>query len=474
MNSNDSTGNSAANSLARELVIRGRERLALRGDLFAQQCSVLGSNRQLKAVLCGRRSGKTVCAGAGLADALCGAGFDEAVIYAARTRDVAKRLIWAKLQRLVAQHGLGWNRSDSELSIRNERGGYIQVVGLDKPAEIEKLRGIKLRRFIGDEPATYSAILPDLYKEILEPARADIGGDIWLVGTPGPILNGFWHDVSTRDPAWEVHHWTMFDNPHMREPHKFLDEVLAREGWDENEPIVQREYYGRWVADDSAQVYRYVPATNDAHAMPTGYRPDKWTHTVAVDFGVVDDFAWTVLASHPHESKTYVIANGALVGARLDQMADVLLRAVTGRNVHQMAGDPGGGGKVLINEWNFRYANRVGGLMMVAAEKTEKRANIDVLNTELRLGNVLFVQPACKDLTSELSLLPWADEKRAKEHPSYPNNRADSLLYAHRHHYAYQHQAAPVRADKAPDSPEQLEREESSLVPGRGRAWWDQ
>lgn len=447
--------------------------------LFRQQRRVLRSPSKRKAILCGRRAGKTVAAAAGLADALDVADFDEAVVYAARTRAIAKRLIWAKLHKVARDGGRkDWKFSESELTVTNSKGGFILICGMDKPAEIEKLRGIKLRRFIGDEPATYSAVLEPLYDEILEPACSDLDADIWLMGTPGPILAGFWFNASTQRDGfedWEVHHWTMFDNPHMANPEGFLARVMKRKGWDLAEPTVQREYYGKWSPDDRAQVYRYVPSVNDHAGLPAGYDPQKWVHTVCVDFGVVDDFAWTVEASHPHSEQCYFVENGAGVGLLIDQMAEIVLRLTTAYNVHFLGGDPGGGGKSLIEQWNQRYAAKAGGMLMVAVEKTEKRANIDIFNSDLRTARLLYCMDACAELATEHTLLPWADAKRLKEHPSYPNNRADSALYTHRHHRAYLHslpRAEPNTSRLAPDDPIRIAHEERQFQRDSDAEWW--
>lgn len=454
--------------------------------LFEKQKHVLRSAGKRIAILCGRRSGKTVAAAAGLAEALHNACFDEAVVYAARTRDVAKRLIWGKLHKLASDNALPWTFIEGELTIRNEKGGYILVVGLDKPAEIEKLRGLKIRRFIGDEPATYAAILETLMDEILEPATADIDGDIWFVGTPGKVLAGFWYEISTNtrpdeeeeaddeEPReeWEIHHWTMFDNPFMPNARRFLDRVLRRKGWTEAHPTIQQEYFGRWVPDNDGAVYKYNPKKNDVFALPANYRADKWIHTLCVDFGISDNFAWSLLASHPRETKTYVIGNGAAPGQLISEMADVLLGIVTTHNVHELAGDPGGGGAALILEWNKRYVDRAGGLRMIAAKKTEKLANIRILSSELLSGNLLLLQPSCKELASEITVLPWANEQRVKEHPSYPNDRADSMLYAFRHHYAYLHTDTKSAPSTEPDDPSRIDAELESYQRRRRTKSW--
>ena len=59
------------------------------------------SKHRFRAVTCSRRAGKTVLLAALGADALERCGHDEAVVYVARTRQIAKDLIWAKMRRLA-------------------------------------------------------------------------------------------------------------------------------------------------------------------------------------------------------------------------------------------------------------------------------------------------------------------------------------------------------------------------------------
>lgn len=466
-------------------------------DLFAQQRKAVLSKARRKAVLCGRRSGKTVTAAAKLADSLSEADFDEAVIYAARTRAIARRLIWAKLHKLARDTGKEdeWTFSETDLTVTNDKGGYILLVGMDKPAEIEKLRGLKIRLFIGDEPATYASVLEQLYDEILEPACADLDGEVWFVGTPGKVMAGFWWRCSTNQDApvdedgdeveadkWEVHHWTMFDNPHMREPRKFLDRVMRRKGWAEDNATVQQEYFGRWCADDSASVYRYLPDRNDHAGFPESLYVygtktidfANWIFAMAVDFGTRKNFAYSVVGARRDEKVSYTFESGQTEDTLVDDMAKKVGEVVARWKPDTLDGDPGGGGSALINEWNARWAPTVK-LSMEVAEKSEKLAHIEMFNTELRTARHKFCQDQCKGLTSDMEILPWANDKREKEHPAYANHRPDSNLYSWRRLKAFFNDKTPDKQPKthlAPDSDEYLGHEIDEEN-NHGRAWWE-
>lgn len=444
--------------------------------LFAKQREVLASRSLRKAVRCSRRSGKTVTASAALCDDLDQAGFDEGVFYAAKTRDVAERLVWGKLS-AIAANVPGWQLSQSKLQIRNERGGYIQLVGLDKPAEIEKLRGPKMRAFHGDEPATYASLLRPLLDEIVEPALGDVRGSITFYGTPGPTLSGYWYEISSGiGDAWTLHNWTLRDNPHFRDADGYLAELLKKKGWDEFNPTYRREYMGEWCDDASARVYQYRPGTeyNDAGSIPQDYNED-WIHTIGCDFGVTDQTAFEVLASHPHDKTAYVIHDFAQSGLIIDDAADILLSLVRQYKPQILVGDGGGMGKSYIDFWNERRSDKVG-MAMIPAQKREKRAQMDIINSDFRTRKLRLCQPACKALAAELQALPWEDvETKLREHPLHDNHRSDALLYAHRHHRAYMNSAPDGRkvGYVTPDSDDSLESEEREFATGAGRAWWN-
>lgn len=449
-------------------------------DLFLQQHDVATSTERFKAVTTSRRGGKTVMLGGLAADALDLCRHDEGVVYLARTRQIAKDLLWSKLKRLDQAHSKRWNFREQELRVDTPNGGFMVVRGAEGGApgeELDKLRGLKLRRALVDEPATYAETLGALLREVVEPALGDLRGDCIVAGTPGIVCAGTWHEISTGVRAkWKRWHWTILNNPHFPDAAKYLAEVREENGWDEDNATYRREYLGEWVIDDAAQVYRYLASRNDT-AMPVRYDASRWVHVIGVDFGVNDDCAWTVMASHPHERRIYAISSFKRSGLLVDEAAAVTAQLCAAYRPLILVGDTGGLGKAYAEEWNRRHAGRGDMPGMLAAEKTEKRANIELLNTELRTQRLMLVQPGCKDLADEVTVLPWYDSDRLKEHPAYANHCADSMLYAFRHCYAYLHErpaAAVLPPNQLPlDSEARIAHEEDLFSRDRSADWWD-
>jgi hypothetical protein len=455
--------------------------------LHPEQRRVALSTAQWKSITTSRRSGKTVLDCALAADALDQSGHDEVTLYMARNRGVAKELFWSKIKGLIRQYELPWDTNESDLRVTTPTGGVLLVKGAeggDPEEEREKLRGLKLRRAICDEPATYADTLRKLLDDVIEPGLGDLRGDCIVNGTPGIVCAGAWHEISTgtlpigdRRPKtalskWTRWHWDIRRNPFFRDAEGYLQAVLAEKGWTEEDPTFQREYLGRWVVDVSAQVYKYVASRNAVDEVP-GYEKASWIHSIGVDFGVVDECAWTVLASHPHHRDIYAIRSIAKVGLLPEQAAELTYQLVQEFKPHRLFGDAGGLGKPYVMAYNQRFN---AGIQMQAAEKTEKRANIELMNGDLASGRLRLLMPECSDLGSQMENLPWANDAREVEHAGYKNHRTDSALYAWRGHTAYLHNApaARITAPLKPSDDEFIRREEERFNNRTSQQdWWE-
>lgn len=398
------------------------------------------------------------------ADSMADSRHDEVTLYLARNRGVAKELFWPKIRGLISAHKLPWSLNETELRVTTPKGGVLLVKGAeggDPEEEREKLRGLKLRRALCDEPHTYADTLRKLLRDVIEPGLGDLRGDCIVNGTPGIVCSGAWHEISTgilppgdRRPAtalqkWARWHWDLRRNPFFPDAESYLQDVLRENGWTEEDPTFQREYLGRWVVDVTAQVYRYVFARNHVTIVP-GYERESWVHSIGVDFGVVDECAWTVLASPPHGNEIYAIHSEARAGWLPEQAAEFTHRLVTEYKPHRLVGDAGGLGKPYVEEYNRRFNT---GMSMDAAQKVEKRAHIELMNGDLAVGRLKVLLPHCEELAGQWENLPWANSDREREHAGYKNHRADSCLYAWRDHTAYLHGPPPERKDKLPGEP---------------------
>jgi hypothetical protein len=272
------------------------------------------------------------------------------------------------------------------------------------------------------------------------------------------VCAGAWHEISTgvlppgdkRPPSalakWRRWSWDIRKNPFFKDSEQYLQEVLEENGWTEEDLTFQREYLGQWVVDVTAQVYRYVASRNAVTEVPL-YDRDSWIHTVGVDFGMVDECAWCVMASHPHHKDIYAIRSIAKRGLLPEQAAETTYKLVQEFQPHRLVGDAGGLGKPYVEAYNERFNT---GIRMDSAEKTEKRAYIELMNGDLATGRLKLLMPECADYGSEMESLPWSGPDREKEHAGYKNHRSDAGLYTWRHHTAYLNEVPKVERDPVP------------------------
>lgn len=420
-------------TLARRKAVRE----AIIDSCHASQQSVLRSKARYKAVLAGRRAGKSKMDAAAIAISLEESNTDDWTFYSAVTRVVAKDLIFPKLEEINRDYQLGWTFKSHEGVITTPRGGMFRVLGFDDSGQIEKSAGYRVRLFVCDEPNSYAQKLRYLAEQKIGPSLADLGGTLMLTGTPGIARTGYWFDASTgRMPEYKRWHWTVRDNPLFpRDQNEWIAEELKLRGWTLETPAFRREILAEWCEDEGAQVYAFVYERNAVEQLEID---ESGAFTLGVDFGVVDHCAWAVLYSPPRSRNVYVVHTESHGGLLPDQASDVTARLTERYKPSRIVGDAGGLGKPYVEAWNRRYGNRAGWHMQ-AAQKSEKLANIATVNGEMRSGRVMILAPACGGLIEELANLVWADERREKEHPGCANHIADSFLYAYRSHTGYMH-----------------------------------
>jgi hypothetical protein len=136
-------------------------------------------------------------------------------------------------------------------------------MGADQANWKERLRGVKLSRAVIDEAGAFRSDLKSLIDDVLTPTLMDLNGDLMMVGTPGPITNGYFYDVTEKGLyGYSTHRWSVLDNPHLPNARQFIEEIKERNGWSDTNPTYLREWCGQWVQDA------------DALGSPTGPRLD--------------------------------------------------------------------------------------------------------------------------------------------------------------------------------------------------------
>ena len=435
-------------------------------NLFPQQKAFFTDKARFKTAICSRRAGKTWTGSIGLLEAAHN-NPNTLNPYIALTRESAKRIIWNMLDEHNRKYGYEIQFSEYNLTATLPNQSQIFCVGADQKNFIKRLRGTKYKRVIIDEGQGFASnLLQELVDDVMSPALTDLDGDLWLLGTPGPSPAGYFYEATTDSNAWSKHHWTIFDNEAIPNARSFLDELIDRNNWNEDHPTVQREWFGRWVSDPGALIYRFQKKRNMFELIPDGH----WDYAIGVDYGWHDKTAFSVVAYTTDHPKCYVVFAKSYGKMIPSAIAAYLKKLVHDYPNPRIVCDTGGLGLSITEELRIRY-----GIPVEAAEKSEKLTFIELLNGDFINGNV-FVHKKCYELMHEYETLIRDDKGREDE--NLPNDLCDATLYAYREakHYAYTKPDPRYRRDTQEYMDEEIEKEADEMDRqklGEGKDWWD-
>ncbi len=399
-------------------------------DMFPAQRAFFLDPSKRKAALCSRRAGKTF----GVACWLYEGGRDcpkGLSVYICLSRNNARLILWATLIAINDRYKLNlWFRTmDNQLIVQLPNGHKIWLAGCKDSAEIDKFRGVKIRRAAIDEAASFGEYLRELVFDVLDPALLDYDGEMCLIGTPGLIPAGLFFEITTgqgygNDAAgkWSTHSWTVLDNPHIPHAESWLANKRKENGWGENHPRYLREWLGQWVNDDGARCYPCDAARNYFYTLPVEAE-SKWIYALGVDVGYEDSTAFVVGAYRRGLPNIYII--------RAEKHEHLIPSSVAARiqvfqeryGISHVVLDSGGIGKAYAEEASQRY-----GIYIEAAEKTKKRAFMELMKGELLSGTIRVQPRDCECLINEWAALVW-DEKHEKPDPRFEDHASDAALY---------------------------------------------
>lgn len=438
-----------------------------------------------KSLLCPRRAGKTTALVADLRittlenDGICQ--------FWAPTRIRAKQLAWELLKgfdrRLGLREGVDVIYNETELTSKLRIGGCgeIRLLGADKPKEIQKKRGDRVRKASIDESQLMDSFLEALCFEIIEPSLMDLSGSLNVAGSPGPVRAGFWNRVTDwklpkdqRIPGFINHRWSSKQNTALPNLWKEFQRFKVSRKWDDNNPTWVREFLGEWVDDENALYYAFRHELNAYNCNNLEVFGGEWVHILGWDLGLRDEMALVIWAFHPERRDLYEAFSWKKSGALIDEIAALINTLGEKFAFLAMVADTGGGGAMFVAEMQNRY-----GFHFEPAKKTEKWAHVELFNSELRSGRIKLIEgsPYCEEI-ARLPKDPDWDLHTAripKEDPRYPNHCCDAGLYAWRYATNYFAQAKrPQLNDK--EAIEQMAKEmerkrAENLIRRRNEDW---
>lgn len=395
---------------------------------FDKQYEFIAHPAKFKTAVTSRRAGKTLSCAADLVNTTLSHNEGD-VLYTTLNRKTAKRIIWKELLQINKKFKLGARPNNQELTMTFPHGNNptIHVTGAKDSVEIEKFRGMALRKIYIDECQSFKSYITELIEDVLEPCLTDYDGSLSLIGTPGPIPAGFFYETC-HNPEWANFKWTIADNPFIEKKagkpvSQLLAELRKRRQISVDDPSYMREYLGLWVQDTDSLVYGFDTARNVWHRLPE----ETLEYIIGIDIGYHDADAIAVLGYSLVTGKVFLVEEHVRRRAGITELVEEVKRLQGTYKPVKMVMDTGGLGKKIEEELRARHS-----LPIHAAEKSRKMEFIELLNDDLRMGR--FLAKPGSVFEQDSYLLQWNkdDPYKLKISSNFHSDIADAVLYAWR------------------------------------------
>lgn len=351
--------------------------------LFDKQLAFVNDPAREAIAVCSVRAGKTVACAADLINTALSTP-NSVGFYITLARSSAKRIVWPVLTKIIRDYKIDAKCHQNDLSVKFANGSFIYLTGANTEKETDKIRGMSRVAVIYiDECQAFRSHLKDLIDNVLTKRLYDLNGRLRLIGTPGPLLQGYFFELC-HNKTWSNHHWTMFDNPWIpaqnggKSADELTEQDCKRRGVSRSHPSIQRENYGIWVRDDSSLLLNYNAEVNHFEALPAG----QYQYILGIDVGFDDADSLSVLAYSDMSPCTYLVEEIIVSGQLVGELAIRIKQLDEKYHFREMIADTGGLGKKIIKTLIFQYS-----LLIEPADKAGKIADYGLLNNALRTGN---------------------------------------------------------------------------------------
>lgn len=425
--------------------------MVLAGLHGPERALVLDESRFITAV-CGRRAGKTeaVCA-ALILSVLQKPG--ACALYITKTRRNSRKILWGRIKRACARLDVGAVPSETEMMITFPSGSQIYLEGANDRDKVEDFRGVALVCVVLDEAQNFPSYIKELIDQSLAPALMDHNGRLLVVGTPGPVPVGYFYEAA-HSGGWSHHEWTAWDNPSIEESSgQTVDELLEaeceRRGVKRDDPVVLREWFGKWITDLNSLAFKYDPQKNVYTELPKTRTP--WDYVMGIDIGFKDADAISVLAFNSETPVCYcveeVLVAGQLITPLVEKIEEIRARLSKTGTVISMVMDEAGLGKKIGEEIRRRPPN----IPIKAAEKTQKAGYIELVNDALRSGRLMFLPNS--RFGEDALKVEWdrdrsTPDRRVINDQKFHSDICDALLYCYRESLHYLFEAPAARPER--------------------------
>jgi hypothetical protein len=421
--------------------------------LFEKQKLFHRDSHRFKTALNTRRSGKSFLAAVRLLEA-AKTGLSQNP-YLALTRESARRILWPTLTDLIEKFKIPCTPSESSLTVSFPNKAEIFLVGADQKNFAARLRGIKARRAVIDEGQDFKDHLGDLIDSILIPTLVDFNGDLDIYGTPGIRPTGFFYEITTQERGFKQFTWSVLDNPFVPNAREFMEEILKRRNWTEENPTYRREWLGEWVLDLDALLFKFNRQKNTVSERPSGI---AWTNVLGIDLGFNDATAFVVMSYSEASKQTFVIHSEAHAEMIPSEIAEKTKTLIDRFKIASIVADTGGLGKSIAEELKRRH-----GLPIKPAVKVDKATRISFINGDF-IDRNLFVLSHCNALIDQLETV--AKNEKGLEDDRTPVDLCDAMLYAYNESKHWSFEPKDPKLDRYSEDfvLDQLEKEAQRMI----------
>ncbi len=356
-------------------------------------------------------------------------------LYLALTNDSAKEILWPALLEMNEKYKIGCEFIESKLEMRHPNKSKLKLMGADLKNFIKRIKGRKYPGIGVDESQDFGSHLESLVDDVLTPQIADYeDGWLALVGTPGPVPKGYFFDITQNKKFGFSHHaWTLFENPHMPNPRKFVEDLKTRKEWKDDNPTLRREWFNKWVLDVHSLWIQYNESVNHFQELP---KEHKWEYILGVDIGFKDADAIAVLAWSDTSDETYLVEEIIATRQGISKLASMIESAQKKYNAYKIVMDEGALGKKIAEDLRQRFA-----VPIVAADKAHKQSNVEFLNDALRRGKFKAKGNSRFAQDSYTIQIDWdkSTPNKIVIKKTFHSDIIDSVLYAFRESYSFAH-----------------------------------
>ncbi len=365
-------------------------------------------------------------------------------LYLSLTQDSAKEIMWPVLLEMNEKYALNCVFTESKLEMKHPNGSKLKLMGADLKNFIKRLKGRKYPGVGIDEAQDFGVHLQSLIDDVLTPAISDYkDGWLALTGTPGPVPQGYFFQVTQeRKYGYSHHEWSLLENPYMPDPHAFIADLVKKREWLSDNPTLLREYRNQWVLDPNSLWVRYDKEINDYKELP---KENKWNYIMGVDIGFNDADAIAIVAWSEQTKETYLVEEKITKKQGLTELVEQMNDMHKKYSIYKVVMDEGGLGKKLAEEVRRRHSINV-----EPADKARKQENVELLNDALRLGKFRAKGSSQFAQDSYLVQIDWdkSTPNRIVVKKKPHSDIIDAVLYAFKESYAFTYQPAPPTPPK--------------------------